>query len=394
MKKIVLLALSFLITVSLGAYDYGLLLIQELESTDARAGTPATVDRMTSYAASLVPRFSMMIDDSADLFVSARMTYDTVYKTGFTPELLRAEYTWRNEKLMISLGRMQYTAPFERVADGLFDGLKASFYYPFGTIYCGLWYTGLLYKNEANVVITDKDKSAYQEPLDYGRFYETYFASRRLVGALGWEHPSVAGVLSAKTAFIFQIDLNSTDERGGGLLNSQYFMARFGLPFRNLSFEFGGVLQIAQMDGETSAGFTWDTGISYYLPLRLPSLFSITGYFSVDNGKSMIPNLVPINSKSFGRVMEISPSGISALILDYSARISGAFSASAGAICYIQSDFANIPELNLSGKNGCEVYAHMKWAPLSDIMVNIGGGYDISSDSKWKIKLGLIMAFL
>ena len=394
MKKIVLLALSFLITVSLGAYDYGLLLVQELESTDARADTPATSDRMTSYSASLVPRFSTPIGGSADLFVSARMTCDTAFKTGFTPELLRAEYTWRNEKLMISLGRMQYAAPFERVADGLFDGFKTSFYYPFGTIYYGLWYTGLLYKNEANVVITNKDKSAYQEPLDYGRFYETYFASQRLVGALGWEHPSVAGVLSAKTAFIYQIDLNGAEESGDGRLNSEYIMARFGLPYRNLSFEFGGVLQIAQLDGETSAGFTWDAGFSYYMPLRLPSLFSVTGYFSVDKGKSVIPNLVPINSKSFGRVVEISPSGISALILDYSARISGAFSASAGAICYIQSSFANIPELNLAGRNGCEVYANMKWAPLSDIMVNLGGGYDISSDSKWKIKLGLIMAFL
>jgi len=389
MKRIVLPALSLFITASLGALDYGMLLTQQLEATDARVSTPSLSDDVNSYTVGVEPRFSMIFGDSADLYISARMTINTSREPLFIPELMRSEYSLRHNKLMISLGRMPYTAPFEYVVNGLFDGVKASFYYPFGTLYCGLWYTGLLYKNEANIVITDDDKHAYLEPVDYGRFDETYFASRRLVGALGWEHPSVAGIFSAKTAFIFQIDLNGADENSGAPLNSQYIMARFSLPYRNLSFQLGGILQTAETEGETSAGFTCDMGLSCYLPVGVTSLLSLTGHFSLDNGKSAVPNLIPINSKSFGRITDISPSGISAFTLDYSVRISAVFSAMAGILGYIQND---LPEQ--SGRKGCEIYAQMTWAPLSDIMVNLGGGYDISSDPKWKINVLMTLSIL
>jgi len=389
MKNYFLPALSLFITASLSALDYGMLLTQQLEATDARVSTPSLSDDLTSYTAGLEPRFSMIFGGSADLYISARMTVNTSREPLFIPELLRSEYTLRHNKLTVSLGRMPYAAPFEYVANGLFDGVKASFYYPFGTLYCGLWYTGLLYKNEANIVITDDDKYAYLEPVDYGRFYETYFASRRLVGALGWEHPSVAGIFGVKTAFLFQFDLNGADENSGAPLNSQYIMAKFDLPYRNLSFQLGGILQTAETEGETSAGFTWDIGVSYYLPVRILSLLSLTGHFSLDNGNGAVPNLVPINNKSFGRITDIPPSGISALTLDYSVRISAAFSAVAGILGYIQND---LPEQ--SGRKGCEIYAQMTWAPLSDIMVNLGGGYDISSDPKWKINVLLTLSVL
>ena len=301
MKRIVLPALFFLITVSLGALDYGLLFSQELELSGAENDeAPPEFDLETGYKASITPRFSMLFGESADLFVSARFTYDYALKPHYIPELLRTEFSWSKDKYMLSFGRMQYTAPFEHVADGLFDGLKASVRSSLGNLYAGIWYTGLLYKTEANIVITEEDKFAYQEPFDYSHFSDTYFASRRLVGAVGWEHPSFGGVFSAKLAHVFQIDLNGAGGREGSSLNSQYFMASFGLPFGSLSFELGGVFQIAELDGVLGSGFTWDAGINYFLPTRLPSRVSLTGYFSVDDGESMIPNLVPINSKSFG----------------------------------------------------------------------------------------------
>jgi len=391
MKKIVLLTLSFLLTVSLSALDYGLLLIQEAELTGALKTTEESSDLEIGYTASVVPRFSMLIGKSADLFVSARMTYEYAQEPYFIPELLRTEFSWRKDKFMLSLGRMRYTAPFEHVADGLFDGLKASVYSTLGNFYCGVWYTGFLYKNEADIFITEEDKFAYQEPFDYRRFSDTYFASRRLVGAFGWEHPSVAGVLNAKTTLISQTDLNCGD---GSPLHSQYLIARFGLLFKNLSFELGGVFQIAEQDEKAEFGLTWDIEISYFLPTRLPSRVSVAGYFSLDDEKNEIPNLVPINSKSFGRIAEISPSGIASLSFDYSARLNGAFSVDAGAMFYIRNANANMLDKNFFSGIETEIYAQAVWAPFSDVMVNFGGGIDFSSVPKWKIKIGMIMALL
>jgi len=396
-KKFVLFAAVFAAAASLGALDFGMVLGQTALFKGVIDKDTEEFVLETGYAATLTPRLSFSIGNSMELFFAARLNYDYVEAPYLVPELLRAEFLYHTDRARLAVGRMQYTAPFEYVADSSFDGVRADTATMWGNFYYGLWFTGLLYKKSANIIITDDDAFNYMTPVDYGNFVDTYFASRRLVSAFGWENPAVAGIINAKAAIAGQYDLNNLFGRDTSYMSSLYFMGRFTVPFGNFSFELGGLYQIAVSDLETGSGFTWDVSVNYYLHTKFPTRFTFSGYFSLDDGRDTLPNLVPINTKTFGMIADASPSGIAAFSFDYAVRINSAVSVSAGTMYYVRSSVLNAA--SQAGINSFrlienEIYAQAVWSPLSDFQMSLGGGLDISSDPKWKIKLGMILALL
>jgi hypothetical protein len=84
----------------------------------------------------------------------------------------------------------------------------------------------LLYKDTADIYMTANDLADYEKELDYNDFGNTYFASRRVLAAAGWEIPALGD--NSHGLFlqgIAQFDLNDRDQK----LHTQYLSLR--VPF-------------------------------------------------------------------------------------------------------------------------------------------------------------------
>ena len=397
MKNITaLFIMCLLLPVSLAAADFGLVL-------DQSASAAGIEETAFEYEAVLIPRLVCMFGDSGELYISAGLTAGYNEDGYIVPELLRTEFSWRFGEAKITAGRMQYAAPFAYVAEGLFDGVQFVYDSPVGTFNAGAWYTGLLYKKKANITVTAEDTQNYYADVEYDNFADTYFASRRMVAAVGWEHPSLAELVNARLAFAAQTDLNDRSD----FLHSQYFMAKIGIPAGQFMVELGGALELEETGGNSGIGLAGELGIFWTLPVSLVSRLSFTGYFSSGRAAdSSLAAFSPITDKSCGDILEAKPSGISALSLDYTARLHNTLSAGLSLSYFIRSDletYSGYPVDVQSGDEyflGNEFFARCIWSPVSDLQINLGGGIflpamgNVAPDGQpqWRVGLAAILS--
>ena len=395
MKKIILLLLF--VPACLRAYDFGVVL-------DQKAGLGGTGNEAGfDYAAALVPYLSVPIGDSGDLYISAGAMFNYEDKAAFFPELFRTEISWRFNKIKIKAGRIQYEDPLDFVIEGLFDGAQFFYDTPAGVFSAGTWYTGMLYKKRANILITQRDIESYYTALDYADFSGTYFASRRMLAAVGWEHPAIAGMIRMKCALSGQIDLNDTDAP----FHSFYLSAKAGALFRELMLELGGCVQIAAGADESGVGFAGEFGVLWMPLWPFQSQFALHGRLS--SGRTdTVRAFIPITTKPQGDILRAKLSGLSVFSLDYTARLHRSFSAGASASYFIRSDlgtFNSYPAGSFGNNKGFflggEFVGRLMWSPVSDLSLNMGAGVFLPSmgdtahdaEPRWRVELSLLFAF-
>lgn len=413
--SVVFLVFAFLAPASLGAHDFGVLLNQ-------RFGLDGTGDNTNAeYEAALVPRLSILLGDFDDLFFSAsiKTVYDNRGWT-FVPELLRNEFTRSFGDTDFHLGRMTYGDPMNIVAAGLFDGVRLLRHTDMGTFGAGVWYTGLLYGGRAMISMNEYD--AGQPAFDWDDFGGTYFASRRLVIGLDWEHPSFAELLRVNAALIGQFDLNrgrsvpGGDGNRSGLYHSQYLVAAAAMPFRRFVFELGGAIEVSQTvtvaadngNGENGSVFNialaGDVGVRWMSPTPFHDMLSFTGRFTsgrADNDGAMSA-FIPITALPHGDVLRAEIPGLSVLSLNYTARLHQTFSAGLTLSCFVRSDlgtFAAWP-VDVAGDDGhflgTEIFARFVWSPVSDVNLNLGAGAFMpaleNADTRLRVELSVVLA--
>jgi hypothetical protein len=345
------------------------------------------------YQASLLPYFSMLFGDSSELYISAGFSLiveDNVY---FVPELLRTEYSYHSGNWRIRAGRIPYADPLDFIATGLFDGARFTYNTKMGNLGIGAWYTGLLYKKSANITMTTEDQASWNTPLDYGDFSNTYFASRRFLASLDWEHSSVAELLNLKAAITIQADLSGRDEK----YHSQYFTVEAAMPFKSFGFELGGSLETSQFkwitivaegtdlaetvdDQTNNVAFAWDFGVFWTLPTSFNSRLSLTGLFAGGNTGGTVGAFVPITGHLYGNVIQAKLSGISILSLDYTARFIENLETSLGVSYFVRNDLGTYLAwpINYADNTGYflgpELFIRLDWNPVSDVQLSFGGG--------------------
>jgi len=401
-RTIFLLLLIFLLPVSIFAFDFGLITNQYVGF-----GNTAGEDDYLKYQIDFLPRLSFLIGDSGEFNISGGMSLGYENEFFYIPELLRTEISLRFGNSGIRMGRMNYTDPLSFVVNGLFDGARFSNYSKAGVFSIGAWYTGLVYKKTANIFMTDEEKKAYDAVLDYEEFSKTYFAPRRFLASLDWEHPSIAEAFSLKISAIGQIDLSN--EEDDKKYHSEYFILKAGIPVKSFLFEIGGSLETVQTpDNETknSMAFAWDLGLFWTLPTNFSSRLSLTGNFAggaIED--SSISAFVPVTTKFYGNVLQAKLSGLTALDLNYTARVSRAFGTSLSATYFICNDlgtYSGYPARDVENKKyilGAELFAKLIWSPISDLQFNLGGGAfipamgNVSDDkAQWRLELTAILA--
>jgi len=385
----------------ISAWDWGLLMDQTAGLESVAGGE--VIDGF-SYIGTLIPWFSTPLRDAGSFYLSggASLEYDSG-KPIFVPELLRTEFNYRiREYMEISAGRIPYTDPVGFIASGLFDGARLSLDTGYGNVGVGFWYTGLLYKKNAQITMTGNDMAIYTSTLDYTNFMDTYFSSRRLVAAIDWEYLDIKEWLSLKLAFIGQFDLNGQDEK----YHSQYLAAKASIPVRNFAFNIGGTLEFMEITGisqQFKIGLAGELGAAWMPPSSIPDQLSLTARFSSGtfNSGNTLAAFVPITTEAQGDVLSAKLSGLSMIRLEYSARLHDTFSINVASSYFILSDLATYkgPPPGREGHFlGNEFSGRLTWSPFSDLRLSLGGGIFLpfmgnadKGDPVWRINLNALV---
>jgi hypothetical protein len=397
-RKKVTVTIMLLFTCSLSfAVDFGLILDQNADYGGYGS------DGSFGYSGSLIPRFTALLGTSADLYVSAgiRAAYAEGAKWRFVPELLRTELTYYTGNLELKAGRMYHADPLGLIADGLFDGAKLSMDSEAGSFSLGAWYTGFLYKNRANILMTAEDREIYIREFDFADFANTYFAPPRFVASLDWERLSLGGPLQASAALIAQFDLSDKP------LNSQYLAAKLSLPGSLFGFDVGGIFELIEEEGDFGTAAAAELAFRLTPQTRLPQSLSFLGRYSSGGLKGGFLAFKPVTTKAQGDIFKVGLSGISLVSLDYLVRPAGTFTTGLTATCFIRSDLQTYSSYPISEESkgyvlGTEFFGRLLWAPWSDLQVNLGGGLFLPSlgnananaETSWRMELNVIVSFL
>ena len=355
------------IPLSLFAADFSLVL-----NVDAGFGGKKNNDPEFDFRADIWPRFTTPLGSAGEFTVMAGFTFGTG-EDGFyfVPELLRTEFLFRFGKSGIRFGRIDYGDPVSFVTQGLFDGVQFFTSGGFGSFNAGIWYTGFLYKKNANIAMTIEEKQHIDIPLDYSGFsgfVNTYFAPKRFIAAVGWEHPSLGGIARLGATITGQIDLS-----GGH--HSQYLVIKAGIPISNFSMEFGGVMELSQ-SGVFNMAFAGQAGVFWLPPGKFNSSLSAVFNYASGGTGGFITQYNPVTAKHFGSVVSLNFSGLSVLTLNYTARFARSLGVSFSASYFICSDLSGnaITSSPQGHFLGPEIFGHIVWSPFSDLQFNIGAG--------------------
>jgi hypothetical protein len=249
--------------------------------------------------------------------------------------------------------------------------------------------------------MTKEDFTDYHAELDYDHFADTYFAPRRFVFAIDWNHPAIAELVRFKSALIGQVDLSGNDE----LFHSQYLSAKAALPISQFVFEAGAVIEMAETKDNIAFAFAGVLGAKWMLPTSFPDQLSFLGRFSngtINDGENIVA-FVPISTETQGNILNEKLSGLSMLQLDYTIRLHETVSLNLADSYFILSDLGTYQGWPYKRDGYClgnEIYVSAMWVPVSDIEVNAGGGVflpsmgnaDNNADPFWRFDVSLVLA--
>jgi hypothetical protein len=366
-----------------------------------------------SFTGTAVPWFAAPLGEQGDLYLSGGISAvysDEEWK--LVPEVYRFEIAYRfGSGLSFEAGRLSRRDPLNLVMNGLFDGLALSFDLGKTRLSGGAFFTGLLYKKTAYITMSAADYADYYDS-------DVYLASRRLVFSLAWEIPALfdtEGKLNLGLAG--QFDLNEPEEPinqndGNGRVHSQYVLAGFALPFLGyFNAELGALLGIIE-ENNLNPGlcFAFSGGLAWLPPGALNDRLSVNMALSSgarDAGGNTLRAFLPINTIAQGKVLRPSLSGLALAGGAYTARLGQFLSAEVSGTYFFRTDTrtysdSGIDKASLSPLLGGEVYGGLTFAPVSDILLTLGGGaffpqwgksFAPGASPRWRVSLETILSF-
>jgi hypothetical protein len=368
------LILLLMLPVSLSASDFGLVV-----NSNCGYDNAFTEDNTFNYKVDILPRFSTLVGDNGEFVLSAGFSIANEEGFFYIPEILRTEFNIRFGSSGVRIGRFNFSDPLSFVASGLFDGVQYYQNSNGGSFRVGAWYTGLLYKKRAGILMTDNDEAAFLKPFEYDDFFGTYFASRRVISAVEWEHPSIGEFLRLNTAYVGQTDLNKNDTE----YHSQYLIVKAGIPINNFLMEFGGSVEFSRTvtakEIEFNMAFAGDIGLFLLFPSEFNSRLSFKGTIAGGRTGDFITAFNPITAREYGYILKAKLSGLSIFSLDYSAKFNNFLSGSVTASYFVRNDLGTFRGYPLAENSveyflGPEAAAQIIWSPASDLHFKFGGG--------------------
>jgi len=371
MKRFLLLLILFaFISAMAFSYDFGLLTDQRFEADN----------ESSVYYPILVPWFSWDGGEGISVYLSGIFTVMYWNSPVFIPEFSRFALRYRLEDdSFFEVGRVSFSDSLGMTAFGFFDGIKAETSIPAGSLKTAFLFTGLLYKETAQIMMTENDAFNFVD--------NNYFASNRFFANIRYDMPLLDYyTLSLET--LFQFDLNGSDD----YLYSQYGMAMMEFfPENKAGVAVGALLEVMERKDEVNAAFGALARLRMTIPGSFDSGIRVTCKFTSGN-------FTPINSPAMGLIFSETISGLALISADYTTRIKSDLLTNA----LVQYFFRTSNDPLLDGRvYGCEIQASIAWQPFDDLRASFGGGLflpgmgNVYSDTQaiWKIKASLTMSF-
>jgi hypothetical protein len=375
--------------------DFGLLLDNNAEAeNNCFSYTPAFIPwfswangrGMSAYLSGIVSLKYNKYDDD-------RNNNDGLRELVLLPELSRFSVTYRSgQRYTVEAGRVEYADVLGQTASGLFDGIRFQAATPVCSVTAGAFYTGLLYKETAKILMTGNDAAEYTEPTES---FNSYCASKRVLAVARLDIP-VMEYHNFSFELLAQHDLNGNDEK----LHSQYAQAalEFFTP-QNIRI-FGGFV-FETMDnggGGFNAAFGVLASLETDAPGPLNDNLKLTAKYSSGPMNETFGGFVPLTTITQGMVFPGTFSGLWQAKINYAVRVSPSLFAEAN-VGYFGRTYS---EAGSGGSlYGGEFWASLSWQPLEDIRAMVSGGvflpgmgnaYPAGSDNLWKINAGLSLA--
>jgi len=396
---ILILSLCAPLYAPLWGADFGIILDQTGVYSGSENNGSADNDNILEYSGALIPRFSVT-GDKGGVYVSASAIVD--WKDGalsYLPELLRTEFFMSFGKGDFAAGRMTYADPLGIIAVGLFDGAAVSLDVGEGSLRAGGWYTGFLYKERARITMTQAELVSYNAAVDYENFTDTYFAPRRALAMLGWEHQALAERAQVQLALLGQFDLGEENA-----LNTQYAAAKITVPVNALVFSLGGCVEAIEYADEYNFALAGEFGVAW---MFAESRISLSGRYSsgvAEDGS--FTAFLPLTTVYQGNVLRAELPGISTASLDYLVRLHQIFSIGVTGSCFFRTDLGTYTSYPVSASAddsyilGAELFGRFLWSPFSDMQINLGGGTFVptmgtvhrNAPILWRVELNLVLA--
>ena len=402
MKRIASLSALFLLSASLAfSWDFGLWLDQRFEPENklfvSKTGLAPwfSWDGGKGLSVYLSGFFSAQYNNSDDGYSGN----DGFAKPELLPELTRFALSYQSgQNYSFEVGRIFYTDALGVTASGLFDGFHFDATFAPGTLSAGVYYTGLQYRERAEVLMTRSDRDHYGLDPRQLEDYSDYFASRRLFVPVRWDMP-IGELNNLSFEALFQVDLNGRDDT----LHSQYgeiqldIFALSGLRFSVGAF--GEAMEGMEDANDLSLGFGALGIIGVELPLAVSSGLKFTTRYCSGPWNDTVTAFTPISAHALGMVFPGTFSGIWENKLNFDVRVVQSLFFQSALSYYTQT-------YSEQGSNdylyGGEVSASFAWQPIDDLQIYFGGGlffpqlgniYPTDTGTMWKISAGLSMAF-
>jgi len=394
LKKLPLLVLLLVVAGPVFTADFGLLVNQTIEA-DKNSFT---------YTPALTPLFSWNGNDRFSVYLSGLLSWRIRNYTGvadgerlFIPELSRFAVIYRiNREVFLEAGRIAYNDVTGFAANGLFDGLRCSALLPLGSISAGAFYTGLLYKETAKIIMTKNDTQRYLKSWGADHFGD-YFASRRALTALRWDVP-VGEMNNLAAEFLAQFDLNDCS----GKLHSQYGEVQFTFyPMSMMRITTAALFETMQFmatqndKGDVSGAFGALAQVKTDLPGDLSDWLSFTVKFTSGSRDGAF---TPLTSITQGAIFPGTLAGLALIGADYSVKIIDSLFAE-GALRYFIRTFDD-PAAD-GAVYGGEFWASFAWQPFEDMRATLGTGaffpglgnvYPSNAGAMWKINAAVTLS--
>jgi hypothetical protein len=369
LRRAFALALFLPLASSVFAFDFGGLLETAMEAESSYFWlTPG-----------LTPWFSWDNGEGMSAYLSAMVSarYENYYDNGndgfrkpaLLPELTRFSFAYNRGGLYSAqAGRVEYTDVLAQTACGLFDGLRFQAAAGGMNISAGAFYTGLVYKETARILMTGNDAVNYAKQVDG---FSSYHASKRLF-AFGRVDMPLMDYHNLFFEVLAQFDLNGGNEK----LHSQY--AQFLVEIFNkmdMRILGGAVYELMENRGGSrgdavGSAFGALASVEAGLPGPLNDSAKLTAKFSSGpyNGGF---GYMPLTSAAQGMVYTGVFSGLWLARLDYEVRLLPSLYGEANASLFAKT----YKEPDSPGSfYGGEMWASLAWRPYEDLQVSLGGG--------------------
>ena len=410
MKRFLILFLLLFFTLNFAfSYDFGLIVDNQIE----------VIEDVFTYTPGITPWFSWNNGEGISVFLSALLSLKYInysgdladadsgfVKPGLIAEIARFAFSYQiSQTISLEAGRINYSDVLDFTASGLFDGLRFNIHLPAGSISAGAYYTGLLYRETAEILMTSGDIINYSESWNYSGNLGEYFASRRLLFNASWDMPFELSekdfTISAEVLAQFDLNNNNNDI----FLNSQYGALKMEF-YPSSMFRITGGFLVETMQYDNGEGKGEEFGLALgalaqakmALPTPLEDWLSFMLKLTTASIQDKKVAFTPISCLPQGSVFEEPLRGLALIEALYSVMLVENLFAEC-AMRYFICTYDN--SSNDGNLYGAEFWVSAVWQYFDDIQVNLGGGVflpslgnvDSGGDMMWKITAGVTLSF-